>query len=41
VDANIPLYQAIFQPQDYPESITRAEISIQLVHFLEDTFHEM
>ncbi|KAJ6025807.1 hypothetical protein N7444_013486 [Penicillium canescens] len=41
VDANIPLYQAIFQPQDCPESITRAEISIQLVHFLEDTFHEI
>ncbi|KAJ5767239.1 uncharacterized protein N7511_004855 [Penicillium nucicola] len=41
VDANIPLYQASVQPQDCPGSITRAEISIQLVHFLEDTFHEI
>ncbi|OQD89388.1 hypothetical protein PENANT_c002G07358 [Penicillium antarcticum] len=41
VDANIPLYQASLQPQDCPGSITRAEISIQLVHFLEDTFHEI
>ncbi|KAJ5301725.1 hypothetical protein N7508_006588 [Penicillium antarcticum] len=32
---------ASLQPQDCPGSITRAEISIQLVHFLEDTFHEI
>ncbi|KAJ5332540.1 uncharacterized protein N7506_006323 [Penicillium brevicompactum] len=40
VDANTPLYQGL-NPEDYPGNITRCCISVQLVQFLEDFFHEI
>ncbi|CAG8030175.1 unnamed protein product [Penicillium olsonii] len=40
VDANIPLHRGL-NIENHPGNITRCSISVQLVHFLEDLFHDI
>ncbi|KAF5855259.1 hypothetical protein ETB97_009548, partial [Aspergillus alliaceus] len=41
VDTELPQYREERQPEDFPCTVARSVASIQLIHFLEDFFHEL